>query len=38
MRTIAVGSEDRVGDGYTLQGTHRVPVKLRVSAGRGKDA
>ena len=38
MRTIAVDSEDRVGDGVTLHGVGRDPVKLRMSAGRGKDA
>ena len=32
LRTIAVDSEDRVGDGDTLQGTHRVPVKLRMES------
>ena len=38
LRTIAVGSEDRAGDGDELQGVHHVPDKLRMSAGRGKDA
>ena len=38
MRTIAVDSEDRAGDGDTLRGAGRVAVKLRMSAGRGKDA
>ena len=38
LRTIAVDSEDRAGDGDELQGVHHVPDKLRMSAGRGKDA
>ena len=38
LRTIAVDSEDRVGDGVTLHGAGRDPDKLRMSAGRGKDA
>ena len=38
LRTIAVDSEDRAGDGYALQGTGHVPDKLRMSSGRGKDA
>ena len=38
LRTNAVDSEDRAGDGYTLQGAGSVPVKLRMSSGRGKDA
>ena len=38
MRTIAVDSEDRVGDGHTLQGVYCVPVKRLMASGRGKDA
>ena len=37
LQTIAVDSEDRADDGYTLQGAGSVPVKLRMSSGRGKD-
>ena len=38
LRTIAVGSEDRTFVGGTLHGAGRAADKLRMSAGRGKDA
>ena len=38
LQTIAAGSEDRAGDGDTLQGAGHVADKLRMSSGRGKDA
>ena len=38
FRTIAAGAEDRSCVGDALQGAGRVPVKLRMSSGRGKDA
>ena len=38
LRTIAVDSDDRTGDGRTVHEVGCAPVKLRMSSGRGKDA